>query len=218
MSQHKGCDNFIQSTPSNVIISPANASNSIFTGILDASSTSNVAFPATSNISFGGTPFGNTLINAMPSGAIVIWSGTTSNIPSGWTICDGTQGTPNLSGSFIIGSGSGYTKGTTGGSNSLTLSTSNLPSHTHSGTTNTMNQNASHHHVFPMARVDGKGFRGDVGQFPPADGANLVGIYYTNYTNTDHLHTFTTDTGSGLTGTTISFKPVYYALIYIMKL
>jgi hypothetical protein len=39
----------------------------------------------------------------VPSGAIMLWSGETSTIPSGWVLCDGTNGTPNLTDRFIIG-------------------------------------------------------------------------------------------------------------------
>ena len=37
----------------------------------------------------------------LPQGLISLWSGT--NIPQGWALCDGTQGTPNLSGRFVVG-------------------------------------------------------------------------------------------------------------------
>ena len=46
-------------------------------------------------------PLGSSTI---PSGAIVMWSGTESNIPSGWVFCDGTNGTPDLRARFIRGS------------------------------------------------------------------------------------------------------------------
>lgn len=39
----------------------------------------------------------------MPKGAIVMWSGATNAIPTGWALCDGKKGTPNLSGRFIVG-------------------------------------------------------------------------------------------------------------------
>ncbi len=41
--------------------------------------------------------------NIVPRGAIIMWSGTLNNIPSGWALCDGTNGTPNLQGRFIVG-------------------------------------------------------------------------------------------------------------------
>lgn len=51
----------------------------------------------------------------VPTGLIAIWSGATGSIPSGWTLCNGTNGTPDLRNSFIIGAGSTYAVGQTGG-------------------------------------------------------------------------------------------------------
>ena len=75
----------------------------------------------------------------IPKGGIIMWSGSKANIPAGWALCDGTNGTPNLLGSFILGVPvSAYTAGqinTTGGSNTITLSVAQLPAHTFTGTT-----------------------------------------------------------------------------------
>lgn len=38
-----------------------------------------------------------------PSGIIVMWSGSPSNIPNGWALCNGSNGTPDLTGRFIVG-------------------------------------------------------------------------------------------------------------------
>jgi len=76
---------------------------------------------------------------AVPSGIIVMWSGSYASIPSGWALCDGTNGTPNLLDKFILGVSSANYTGSqinvTGGNNSHTLSVSELPSHNHTGTT-----------------------------------------------------------------------------------
>jgi hypothetical protein len=63
-----------------------------------------------------------------PSGGIIIWSGASTAIPSGWYLCDGANGTPDLRDRFIVGAGSTYAVGATGGSANATL-----PSHTHTG-------------------------------------------------------------------------------------
>lgn len=39
----------------------------------------------------------------IPAGTIVVWSGTAEEIPSGWLLCDGTNGTPNLIDRFVMG-------------------------------------------------------------------------------------------------------------------
>ncbi len=56
--------------------------------------------------------------SGVPIGTIAIWSGTSTNIPGGWQLCDGTNGTPDLRDKFVVGANvSGdFTVGTSGGS------------------------------------------------------------------------------------------------------
>ena len=49
-------------------------------------------------------------------GTIALWSGSVSNIPAGWQLCDGTNGSPDLRDKFVIGAGNSYNVGVTGGS------------------------------------------------------------------------------------------------------
>lgn len=78
----------------------------------------------------GGAPTigGSTVLTAsnivanMPSGSavvltnmVVFWAGTSGSIPSGWHLCDGTNGTPDLRDKFIVGGGGSLP--TTGGAN-----------------------------------------------------------------------------------------------------
>jgi hypothetical protein len=44
---------------------------------------------------------------AVPKGVIVMWSGEVDQIPDGWTLCDGSHGTPDLRSRFIVGAGPG---------------------------------------------------------------------------------------------------------------
>jgi len=60
-----------------------------------------------------------------------MWSGSSTNVPSGWTLCDGSDGTPDLRDRFIVGAGGSYTSGDTGGAESVALSKAEMPSHGH---------------------------------------------------------------------------------------
>src|SRR5690606_24087623 len=42
----------------------------------------------------------------VPSGGIIMWSGSIANIPTGWHLCDGDNSTPDLRDKFIIGAAS----------------------------------------------------------------------------------------------------------------
>lgn len=64
----------------------------------------------------------------IPVGGIILWSGR--DVPEGWSLCDGSNGTPNLVDRFVMGSGTGDAHGH-GGSKTVTLSTDNLPPHRH---------------------------------------------------------------------------------------
>lgn len=72
------------------------------------------------------------LIDAViPVGIIVDWSGSVANIPAKWSLCDGTNGTPNLTDKFIVGAGGAYAVGATGGEATHTLTIAEMPSHDH---------------------------------------------------------------------------------------
>lgn len=67
----------------------------------------------------------------MEGGMIVMWSGELKDIPNGWVLCDGTNGTPDLRDKFVVGAGGGYQPRSKGGSIHTKLNTQNIPSHTH---------------------------------------------------------------------------------------
>lgn len=57
---------------------------------------------------------------SIPSRVICIWSGLIADIPSGWYLCDGTNGTPDMRGLFIVGAPAGIDPGDISGSNTHT--------------------------------------------------------------------------------------------------
>ena len=59
----------------------------------------------------------------IPAGLIAVWAGLLADIPSGWVLCDGTLGTPDLRARFVKGAAAGNNPGATGGA----------ATHTHAG-------------------------------------------------------------------------------------
>ena len=85
----------------------------------------------------------------MPKGGITLWYGSSSNTPVGWAICDGNNGTPNLLGRFVVGSGNNgetnYIAGSSGGNDTYTLDISHIPSHNHAATSQNTDVPHEHH-------------------------------------------------------------------------
>ncbi len=69
--------------------------------------------------------------SAVPSGVIVMWSGAATAIPTGWVLCNGQNGTPDLRNRFVVGAGSTYTVGAMGGEATHKLTFTEMPAHTH---------------------------------------------------------------------------------------
>ena len=88
-------------------------------------------------------------VSGVPTGLICIWSGAANAIPSGWVLCDGNNSTPNLSGKFVVGysaSDNDYDVGDTGGNKEQTLSTNQIPSHTHGDGNYSTDNTGNHSH------------------------------------------------------------------------
>jgi hypothetical protein len=76
-----------------------------------------------------GIPSSVAAASPIPTGSIIMWSGAIGSIPAGYVLCDGTNGTPNLKDSFVVGAGNNYGVGSTGGFTSSVTSGAgtNLP-------------------------------------------------------------------------------------------
>lgn len=84
-----------------------------------------LAMPADATFTIGGVSA------VLPKGVIVMWSGSQASIPSGWALCNGVNGTPDLRNRFIVGAGSTYGVGATGGADNVTLTVNQMPNHSH---------------------------------------------------------------------------------------
>ncbi len=71
--------------------------------------------------------------SGVPPGVVIMWSGAVAEIPSGWVLCDGDNGTPDLRGRFVAGAADSNEMLAVVGSNSLVLSSNQLPAHVHTG-------------------------------------------------------------------------------------
>lgn len=143
---------------------------------------------------------------SIPQGGIIMWSGSVDQIPEGWALCDGNNGTPDLRDRFIVGVGSSYPMGATGG-----VATNNI-SHTH-----TISPDGAHTHTY-------SGTTGVNNDTEPAGGGSGSTVadssHYHNYSGTTssngtHSHGGVTSTGGSAS---LENRPPYYALVFIMKL
>ena len=67
-----------------------------------------------------------------PEGAIIAWMGESSP-GEGWALCDGTNGTPDLTGRFIVGTrpNGSYALAEAGGAKTVALTAETMPEHAH---------------------------------------------------------------------------------------
>ena len=130
----------------------------------------------------------------LPSGVIVLWSGATGSIPSGYYLCDGSNGTPDLRNRFIVGAGSTYAVAATGGSTDAVV-----VSHTH--TINDPGHNHTYNTKSTTAVQSGSTVACWIGDSTATTSTATTGI---------------TNATTGVSGTNANLPP-YYALAYIMK-
>jgi hypothetical protein len=168
------------------------------TGVATAPTAAN----GTSNTQIATTAF--VMYNGVPSGGIIMWSGAIISIPSGWYLCDGTNGTPNLQDRFIVGAGNAYFVGATGGSTDATL-----VSHTHTATSSVTDPGHSH-----ISDSNGAPNGGGAGAALTYGQGNHPGHPTLSASTGISIATTVSTEGSSATNANL---PPYYALAYIMK-
>lgn len=151
----------------------------------------------------GSTP---TWTTQFVSGMIMLWSGSTGSIPSGWVICDGNNSTPDLRNRFVVGAGDTYSVDATGGSADATL-----PTHTHTATSSVTDP--GHFHLSAQG-VEFPQY-GESGSVNGPNGQRTDGQGNTE-TKTTGISVSTSIASAGSSATNANLPP-YYALAYIMK-
>lgn len=147
----------------------------------------------------------------IPSGVILLWSGASSSIPSGWYLCNGLNGTPNLIDRFVVGAGSSYSVGGTGGSKDAIA-----VAHSHTvNLSSTTSSNGGHIHN-TYGGESGSYQSGGAYGASNANNGNAYGVTTTNGTHTHTVNISGSTDSSGSSGTNANLPP-YYALCYIMK-
>ncbi len=177
----------------------------------------------TGDLSVSGIINVNGIANAyVPRGVIVAFNGQIADIPAGWLLCNGSNGTPDLRSRFIVGAGQGngndqagfrlynYNLNDAGGEQQHYLSVDEMPRHAHSGQTN---QDGAHRHEILSDWIvsddaDDRGVMGHVGLDTGDDAGHTQ-------TDGNHVHNFSTYEQGG--GASHNNLPPYYALVYIMK-
>ena len=161
-----------------------------------------------------GSHYTDIINEGFPVGAIVIWHGDSNTIPTGWYICNGqTVGavtTPDLRQRFIVGAGTTYSVGDTGGATSTSVTASfSVTAHTI-----TADEMPIHSHTWQDHT------NGLIGLcYSPVPTAGPLGTALTMNRNTGyaggglgHIHI-----GNTITFNNVAYEPYYYSLYYIMK-
>jgi len=172
--------------------------------------------------------------NVMPSGGIIMWSGSTDDIPTTWALCDGLNGTPDLRDRFVVGAGNSYAIGDIGGASSVTLTEAQIPSHnhsfsdttssagyhSHSGSTNTTGSHTHTYDTRSRTRDCGSSYtskwEGVTSKSTSSSGNHSHSLSINSAGS--HTHSISGTTGTTGSGSSHENRPPYYALAYIMKL
>lgn len=181
-------------------------------------------------------------VRGVPKGGIIMWDNN-GYIPLGFALCDGSFGTPNLTGKFVRAN---TTAGGTGGSGSFTIATGNLPSHSHSITAepnhvHVIFGDGGHTHKIRSSNttlmqtynwtfaVENIGGNGDEGYVYHSDNGTtenaavnfieqVANHAHSGSTGGDGAHAHGGATGNTGSGTAINFVPTYHDLIFIQRI
>lgn len=139
-----------------------------------------------------------------------LYCGSVGAIPSGWQLCDGTNGTPDLRSRFIVGynpDDSDYDAiGKVGGAKTVALTAAQNGQHSH--TASTGSAGAHTHNVALNVNAEGGGI-------PSMEsGSSVTNQNFATNSAGAHTHTVTVDNSGS--GDPHENRPPYYTLAYII--
>tara|TARA_R110000751_G_scaffold145545_1_gene249110 strand:- start:55 stop:696 length:642 start_codon:yes stop_codon:yes gene_type:complete len=167
--------------------------------------TDNSAAVAANTVNISANTAAIAAIDQVPSGVVLMWAGILANIPAGYNLCDGTNGTPNLIAKFIRCVATDATEpGSTGGADSITLTgaESGLVSHSHSSSVS----DPGHNHSYPGGNGSAQGGAGDTPFGSHTTGSSSTGISVS-----------VNSVGATDASSSHENMPAYYELAYIQK-
>ncbi len=140
------------------------------------------------------------------TGMIILWSGAEVDIPTGFTLCNGQNNTPDLRDRFVVGAGNNYNVDATGGSADATL-----VSHQHSAGSYSAVSNGGHTHTYNFRSGTERADNDEDHQ------RNSGSQQYNTGSSGAHTHTISGSSSTEGSSATNANLPPYYALCYIMK-
>ena len=154
----------------------------------------------------------------VPTGTVLPWYGQLADIPSGFALCNGSNGTPDLRNRFIVGAGSTYALGATGGANTVVLDSNTMPKHYHYHGYNYSSNGGMWPRLattvtspYPTGTIATKWNGSGGGNWNGWDSGNSSYLLSNLVTTFPFVDSSATTSGH-------ENRPPYYALYYIMKL
>ena len=140
------------------------------------------------------------------TGMIILWSGAEVDIPTGFTLCNGQNNTPDLRDRFVVGAGNNYSVNATGGSADATL-----VSHQHGPGSYSTSSDGGHTHTYNFRSGTERADNDEDHQ------RNSGSQQYNTGSSGAHTHTISGSSSTEGSSATNANLPPYYALCYIMK-
>ena len=172
--------------------------------------------------------------SSIPKGTILPWYGKSSDIPEGFALCDGTKGTPDLRNRFLVGAGSNYSLGDTGGEDQVKLSGTQIGNHYHYWSSMYSDGKSGNYRHSGLKLISFlNGYNTGISVDAPFPSGNKMVSFFTHNAIPSDMGTcrisssyFASEKMSYITSLAVGTdaqeahenRPPYYALFFIMKL